>query len=274
VFFVEVLRSCEPSPAAPHNAAPSTGATMQPLPHASLSSLVHLQREMLTAAASHVHACCTDDMPPNVAAVRHVVPLCAQTMPAHSPASPIPFNGLLLLDGSAPSNQYSHASTPARTQMPRAAGEAPTNNLTAPPPRAESVMGHTVAHEGNAGRGSMVEQPSPVASGISGGCFPGIDVRQRCKRRSVSDSDSLRELDLGSSCQWQHPVLQAVLEAVVASVDRCEELLDDIEDTESGMFSCTHTDASFWWFVHCLTCMCPLSGRNFVTSRQISPPVM
>lgn len=229
VFFVEVLRSCEPSLAEPYSAAPSAPVAMQPLPHASLSSLVGLQREMLEAAAAHVHACCNDDMPPTIAAVRHVLPLCAHTMPARCPPPPPnPFHGLLLLaDAAVP-----HMNTPARQHTRGSTGVGLGGNLMAWPSPAESWMGSAVELGSSSAARDSSRIGTPGISRISGGCFPGTDVGPQC--HSTAET---ADIGLGDGRQWQHPVLQAVLEVVFSSANRCEELEDIFEETESGMRS-------------------------------------
>ena len=82
-------------------------------------------------------------------------------------------------------------------------------------------------HDSTARDSRQVHQPG--LSGISAG-FPGEqDVERQC--HSTAETS---DIGIGAGRQWQHPVLQAVLEVVVASVSSCEELEGEFDETEAG----------------------------------------
>ena len=225
MFFVEVLRSCEPPEGARHGVdAPSRSGALQPLPHMSLVSIARLQREMLQAAAAHVHACCDDGMPPSVAAVRHILPLCAHTMPQHS-VTPAAVHGRTVAgDGAEP-----HEATPARTATPC----VPTNPLGSgmlPSPLAAESGGASARDIGSTPVAGCFSEGVRLEAGISAGAPPG-GYGAGTKYHSIAQTSS-SDIDAGQP--WEYPVLQAVLEVALTSVDCCAELEGEFEETEAG----------------------------------------
>lgn len=197
-----------------------------PLPHASMSSLIRLQCEALTAAASYVSAICQEDMPPTVVTVRRVLPLCGLAMPKQAQPQAARSCGLLLLADVAASEK------PASAQIstPVSISKCMNSTWMACPSPAASMISGTPAQTITTGSYRAGDEP---ASSLAGSCFSAEAPRFQCQ--STAETEPART---GSHEKWECPVLQAVAEAVLASVDRCEVLqyeLEDFKESESGV---------------------------------------